>query len=340
MTIEFIHAYLVNPGRGLQDLPDIPHSRLSHEGKLFDLLNGIFTAEPDQKDIEVLFNPNQNGEQRNVCRQLILNHLADCSVETGLPIAQKLQTVTDNRSGMGLLFLINGTRGLSRKFIISRFAADSAILAELAENGLNVEFLDRVFVKKATAYKALSLAHENPNAGYWCGSATDRQISGLDSDISNYWISDFLEASFLTTPAAGTKRLANTLNKVVRSNPNLGVKTEIASAITLANGAFGNRQTNINEFCNHFGFSDALRQSIASQFKDPGMLTERFNFDAEEFTQRMPYRSIELDSGAILTAPTSEFDTVFTKTDDDNDINVVTYSTTGRVVNHRVMAKV
>jgi hypothetical protein len=72
----------------------------------------------------------------------------------GRRIAARLQNVTTHRSGLGLLFLITGTEGLESKIIISRFPADEGILAEANREALTVEFLERIFVKNARAYKA------------------------------------------------------------------------------------------------------------------------------------------------------------------------------------------
>jgi hypothetical protein len=103
--------------------------------------------------------------------------------------------VTDGRSGMGLLFLISGTEGRARKIVISRFPTDSAILVEENPRTLDVAFLERVFMKNKTSYKAVAYQDTSLRAGFWTGRAIDKQLSPA-GELSNYWIADFLASSF------------------------------------------------------------------------------------------------------------------------------------------------
>jgi hypothetical protein len=99
------------------------------------------------------FKHNNDGSQQNICRDLIINYIKRQTVENGRLIAERLQSVTTKRSGLGLLFLTTGYDGENYKFLISRFRADNGILAEEDEKSLNVEFIEKVFMKKVTAYK-------------------------------------------------------------------------------------------------------------------------------------------------------------------------------------------
>jgi hypothetical protein len=337
VPIATIHAYLVHPGRGVEELLPVGGSLLPHEGKLFNLLSDIFHAADDARDVDILFNPQADGTQFNVCRNLIVQHAMNPSVQAGAAIAEKLRDCTDNRSGMGLLFLLTGTYGLDHQFVLSRFPAESAILAEFREENLTVEFLDRVFVKRATAFKSIRLKDQSPRDGYWSGKATDRQLGSQIGHISNYWMSDFLNAEILTTPAAGTRRLAIALQSVVAKHPNLGVQAEIAAAVGLAGGALQGRLTSIDGFCDHFGFGVPVRQAIAAQVSSADLRQQQFQFDAGEFTNRLPYRSLTLDNGAILTALAREFNDVFDVTERDD--GRAEYTTIGRRRNERLLVK-
>lgn len=334
MPVTSLHAFLIHPGKNNLDAPGISGNALGLEGKLFKLLDGIFSAEPDARDFAVTFNPAPDGTQQNECRDLLIAYYSDPSVQTGLKIAERLQNVTDNRSGMGLLFLIGGTRGLKHRLVVSRFPADQAILAEVDENGLDVEFLEQVFIRRMSAYKALLVEHQNPSAGFWNGVATDRQAGGSAENISNYWITDFLNADFSETPAAGTRRLAEALKKAVKANPSLEVKSEIASAASLAKGIFSGKQVSINSFCDHFGFSKPTRETIVNQLSKPSLAGKLFVFQPNEFADKLPYRTVEMDNGAMLTAPSDEFNKVFEVREAPNQ--QVEYATRGRVTDQRM----
>ena len=337
MPVSTIHAYLVHPGRNVEELQPVGGSRVPHEGDLFRMLSDIFHAVNDERDADVLFNHQEDGTQFNACRNLILEHTATPTVESGAALAERLRGCSDNRSGMGLLFLMTGTNGLDTQFVMSRFPAESAILAELRDQGLTVEFLKRVFVKRATAYKAIRLRDQNPRDNFWSGKVTDRQLGGQIGHISNYWMSDFLNAEILTTPAAGTRRLAVALHNVVTKHPNLDVQAEIAAAAGLAGGALQGQITSIDDFCDHFGFGVPARQAIAAQISSAELRQQQFHFDAGEFSNRLPYRSVTLDNGAILTALARDFNAVFAVTEREDGTSE--FSTVGRKRSERLLVK-
>jgi len=335
MPVEHIHAYLIHPGRNEQNPEPVRGKKLPHSGKLFTLLDNIYGSEPDVRDFDVTFNPMPDGTQQNLCRDILISYQNNPSTQTGAAIAERLQSFTDKRSGIGLLFLIVGRHGLRRRLVLSRFPTDQAILAELNETGLAVEFLEQVFIKRMSAYKALLLDDPNPSpSGFWNGKATDRQAGGSAENISDYWIGGFLNADFAETPAQGTRRLVAALKHAIKKNPNLAIKSEIASATTVAQNVFKGQKTSIRSFCDHFGFSEATKQTIQNQLSKPSLFDKVFKFDDSEFEQNAPYRTVEMDNGAILTAPSGEFEKVFKeKKISDEEIE---YSTSGRVRDQRI----
>lgn len=337
MAIEAVHAFLVHPGKGVTGATPVSGKELDQTGKLFDQLQSVFDAGPDKRDFEVTFKVAAGGPQQNDCRDAMLAYANNPTLPNGQAIAERLQSVTDKRSAIGLLFLINGNHGLKRRLVVSRLPTDQAILAEIGGSGLELEFLEQVFIRRLAAYKALLLEDQNPNTGFWSGLVTDRQAGGTAENISHYWMADFLTADFSDTPAAGTRRLAEALKKAIKSNPNLDVKSEIASAVTLAKTAFSGKQTSVEDFCKHFGFSVSTQQSVIAQLPKPSLATKAFKFDAKVFKERLPYRTVEIENGAILTAPSGDFDNVFRMTQKPGDI--VEFTTRGRVADERMARK-
>jgi hypothetical protein len=260
-----------------------------------------------------------------------LTYLGGPTLARGRAIASRLQELSDKRTGLGLLFLIAGKEGRDHKLVISRFPTDSAILAEENNQNLTVEFLERVFMKSATSYKAAAYQDASLAAGFWLGKAIDRQINSRTVEISNYWISEFLASDFSLTPAAGTRRLANALRSAARASDDVSVKSEIAAAVTLATGLRGKRLS-ITDFEEQFGLSPAAREAINSQLRNPDLANERFQFDITEFRTHVAYRSVELDNGGILTAQSADFDDVFQREPVGAVEGEVRFSTVGRVV--------
>lgn len=338
LSILKAYAYLVRPGKGVDAPPSISSKDITiGSDSLSDMLTDVFNGQASSHDFEITFNAASDGAQVNPCRDLLVAFQNNATNANGLPIAQRLQKVTDNRSGIGLLFVLTGTSGLKHRLVVSRFPTDKAVLAEIGEGGLAVEFLEQVFIKRLSSYKALMLEHATPANGFWKGIATDRQAGRSGEHISEYWLKEFLEADFSETPAAGTRRLAKALKDAVKVNPNLDVKAEIAHASTLAPAAFLGQNITIEQFCNHFGFSQSARETIRSQLAKPSLYGKMFQFDAAEFKTTAPYRTIEMSNGAILTAPNDEFETVFSENIvSDNEVE---YTTRGKISDQRLTAR-
>jgi hypothetical protein len=334
VAIEHIHSYLVHPGKRSGGKSQISGADVALGGKVFELLNGIYLKSDLECNIEISFNQSRSGAQQNPCRDLLLSYVGKPTLDGGRAIAERLQDATDHRSGLGLLFLISGQEDPQHKIVISRFPADSAILAEEDQRALSVAFLEQVFMKSASGYKAAAYQDSSVSAGFWLGRAVDKQINNRAVQLSNYWIHDFLDSDFRTTAAAGTKRLAISLRDAAKRANHVSVKTEIA-AVTLA-GSLQGRTLSIRDFENQFGLSAPARQSIAKEIKAPSLLDERFQFDRDEFRKHVAYRSVELNTGGILTAESSNFDRVFRREALDDTEQRVRFSTEGRVVSEKL----
>lgn len=337
MPITKAFAYLIVPGRGLENAPAISSNEIiSGQGKLSSMLDGIFNDEASAHNFDITFNPAPDGTQVNECRSLTLAFHANPTAASGLAIAQRLQKVTDNRSGTGLLFLLNGKSGPKQRLVMSRFPTDQAIRAETASGSLAVEFLEQVFIKRLSSYKAALLEHPDPANGFWTGVATDRQAGQSGEHISEYWLRDFLNADFSETPAQGTRRLATALKDALKANPSQSVKSEIAHASSLASAVFENKSLTIKAFCDHFGLSAAAQDTIKSALPKPSLFGKTFKFDLNQFKISAPFRTVEMNTGAILTAPNDEFEKIFEETKAGD---VVEYTTRGKVSDQRLARK-
>ncbi len=337
MPIANAFAYLIRPGKGLEKPPQISSNEIPPlAGKLNQMLEGIFSGDSGPHDFEISFTPAPDGTQHNECRSLLVDFQNGPLLQTGLPIARRLQSATDNRSGIGLLFLLSGNHGLKKRVVASRFPTDQAVLADASSGGLAVAFLEQVFIKRLSSYKALRIEHENPGSGFWKGIATDRQAGQSGEHISEYWLKDFLNADFAETPAQGTRRLAQALKDAVKKNPSLAVKTEIAHASSLAPAVFGGKSLTIGDFCNHFGLSTAAKETIQKSLPKAILFGKMFKFDQSEFKTIAPYRTVELNTGAILTAPSQNFEEVFHA----HRIGIeVEYTTRGKIRDQRLTKK-
>ncbi|MGY4232930.1 hypothetical protein ACVIIW_001877 [Bradyrhizobium sp. USDA 4449] len=334
MGIERIHTYLVHPHKGSKDKPNIGGTTVSLSGKLFRLLDNIFSNSDAELNIQIAFNQSADGKQQNACRDLLIAYVQKPTLPNGRRLAERLASVSDQRTGLGLLFLIVGKEGRNHKIVISRFPTDTAILAEEKRASLTVEFLERVFMKSANSYKAVAYVDSSSGSGsFWLGRAVDKQINSPLTEVSNYWIVDFLDSGFQVTGAAGTRRLAAAIREAAKKVDDIDIKTEIVAAATLARGLRG-RRTSIAEFLSQFHLSPAATDAILSELKGDSVATEQFQFDAEEFRTQVGFRSVELNNGGMLTAEANEFDNVFRK--EETGRGNVRFSTEGRIVNDKL----
>lgn len=334
MSIEHLHTYLVYPNKGIDPPRAIGGTSVPLEGEVFNLLQDVYVKSERECSIDIAFDRADDGAAHNDCRTLLLAYARDPSVETGLPLATRLGSCSTRRSALGLLFLATGMVGQQRKIIIARFAAHSGILADENPEALSVQFVERVFLKSVGSYKAVLYQDSINDQAYWTGKAVDKQINSSETEVSRYWITEFLGSDFRTTSATGTRVLAVAMRNAARSTDNLEIKKEITAAATLGAG-LNDQVMTAGDFLGRFGLTQQARDVIVGQMRHPGLLNEQFRFSAEEFNRQLPYKSVELNSGAILTAVATEFDNVFDHGEPDVNGNV-TYSATGRVVSTKL----
>lgn len=334
VPITHMHTYLVPPGKGIEEPDAIGGSTLPLNGQMFKLLRDVYDRADAECDVAISFNHRPDGRQQNDCRDLVIAYARAPHLARGRHIAERLAACTDKRSRMGLLFLVVGTEGLDHKVIISRFPADSGILAEQDGGNLNVEFLERIFMKSAKSYKAVLYRHRSFDTGFWRGHAIDKQMNDADVNVSGYWISDFLDSDFFTTSATGTRRLAVACRNATRKAETTALKSEIVAAVTLAGGHDGQRLT-AQEFVQRLRLSPGAATAILSEINE-NLRNERFQFSAAEFGRHVTYRSVELDNGGIMTAATDEFDQVFASQPIGDDDGTRRFTTQGRIVSEKL----
>ena len=313
------------------------------EGQLFFMLQELCDRAPNECKIEIMFRPNEDGATNNDSRACLEEYARDASLDNGRLIAERLQSVTTNRSGLGLLFLAKGEMPSgSHGLIISRFPAEQGVVAQEHADRLAVEFIERVFMKNAKAYKSAIFETTALSAGFEEGRAVDRQLSG-PREVSQYWIGDFLASELRTTGPFGSRRLADALRTAVNATKNHPLKQELVSVAQLLRNQHG-RVRSARTFLRRLEVSEEGMAAVERAFARPALMDESFRFDADEFGQHISYRMVELNTGAMLMAEDARFDEVFQSEPAvaENTVrygNVVRYSTEGEVVDQRYRKK-
>jgi hypothetical protein len=201
------------------------------------MLADIYAKSDEECNIPIRFLMAEDGTQENEVRTELIQLISQPTLGRPNALGARLRDATNLKSGMGLLFVVIGG-SKDHKVMISRFPADQGILAEAHEATLDVEFVERIFMKNQATYKAAVYEGKSLKADFWDGLVVDKQADIGHS--ASYWIRDFLRSDFKTTPLAGSMRLAIALREAAKVAPSLEAKQQIISAMTLVQG-FANR---------------------------------------------------------------------------------------------------
>ena len=332
--INSIRSFLVKPGKGDETQKPIGVD-VSLEGRVYDLLAGIFHSTDKDCNIDIRFR-SITGNQDNDVRNLLISYIEEANAEKSMDIARdvahSLQNVTTNLSGQGLLFLISGTVGEERKFVISRFPADNGIVAEEGSSKLEISFIEQVFMKNMRAYKAVAYNNLTSTSNVWKGRAVDKQITDLKNPTSRYWIEGFLSSEFSITATLGSERFADALRKVMNGGYSDDVKSETAAAAGLLKNHSG-QATTVSKLLDDLKLSDDTKQAIYDNFPNKKTVRETFEFNIDAFSNVYKYKAVILDNGVMITAEANDFDKKVKSTQNGDQTK---FQTTGRVVREQI----
>ncbi len=333
-------SYLVHPGKNLDNPPEVLGTMIPLQGSMFDLLSDVFIRSDRECDMPIRFTKELDGTQNNEVRNRVIGFMQTPSLNIGKHLANRLRDYTTNRSGLGLLFLIFGRddKKAEYKLVLSRFPADRGILAEADEAGLKLEFLERIFMKSATAYKAALYKGSSFVSGFWSGHAIDKQINAPNYQIATYWIRDFLASDHKTTSAAGTKRFAIALREASKHARSVEVQHELIGLRMLAGGKAG-KSISIQSLMDDFGLSEQAHLAIINELAYEDLVSDQFVLDADEFNRHAAFTSVELHTGGMLLAPADEFNRVFPREAVDREENLYRFSAEGRIIDERVRGR-
>jgi hypothetical protein len=333
MDIVKIVSYLVHPGKHLENPPLCKCTEILHDGTLFELLFTLFNISDNDCQIPVRFVMVNDNVHNNEIRNYIIDFIRNPTLNNGQSIAHRMSSVTTNRSKLGLLFLILGRENNIHKLVISRFPADIGILAEeLDDESLQVEYIERIFMKNTTKYKAALYQGISFDADFNVGMVADKQLSG---EMADYWIRDFLNSDFQTTSKEGTKNFAKALREAARKADIVDIKMEIVGVCLLAQN-FDGRSFSVNQLIDSCNLSEDARQYIVRALPNEGISDDVFVFDHGEFLKHASYSSTEFDNGSIVLAPSNKFEECFEIETLDKEKHEYRYSTEGRIVDNKI----
>lgn len=331
MPILHAHSFLVHPGKNDEVQLEIGGVQIRPGNRVFAMLAKLYERAHLECNIEILFR-SHNGVQENECRDLMVAYANDPNMENGRRVAARLQCVTTHRSGLGLFFLAAGD-DQGKLLMVSRFPAGEGVVAEERERQrLQVQFIERIFMKSARAYKSAVYSGPAGDGSFWYGHAVDKQMNDA-LELPNYWIGDFLDSELATTGPAATRRFAIALREAIKTTENPDVRDELIASARLARNYNGNAVT-AQGLSGNLGLSPEATNAIRNKMPRPELFEQTFRFDRREFDEHLLYRSVQLSNGAVLSAENARFDEVFARTPAVG--NEAMFTTTGSVVTDRL----
>jgi hypothetical protein len=309
MPITEVFAFLVHPQKGEEQVSVSSGVTVPLSGDLFSHLSEVYKKSLNECEIEVVLTPSGDGTvQHSHVRDVLLEFAGSGSLDSATTFATRLAGCTTRRSGLGLLFVIRATENSKTTILLSRFPTETAILVDDGEGGLNVKFLDKVFVKTYYTYKAALFTGVVAKGEFWEGSVLDKQINLGRDEASQYWVKGFLEAEFKVTSHHGTTRLARALVDA-SAGASFDAKRELHHLAAIAENLEG-KSTSISKFIEKFSVGDEVADRIRANVKTSA-LDEVFVFSRPAYNSVIAYRTVETAEGAILTALSADFETIF-----------------------------
>lgn len=334
MKIQNIICYLIHPQKHEATKTQIVETKLVSSSKVYSKIEQIFNDAENECVSEIVFKPDAEGKQNNEFKELLKTYSNAQNSTNGIAIATALQNVTNKQSGLGLLFIAYGVDGVKKKIVLSRFAAEEAISAKESSNKLSLEFVEKVFRKNSHAYKSALFKGHGDLKGMTGGFAVDKQASGDRDGLARYWTNDFLQCAPKTTPSEGTIRLAKKLQEALKSTSDIAIKAEITAATTLLKNCNGQLLSG-KEFCKKFNLSVSTQTVIKESYKHPKLFVEEFSFDSDEFHRLTSFKTIELNTGVLVTADSYKFqENVKIQKSNDGTVEI---STSGIIIDEKLM---
>lgn len=334
MNLKNITCYLVHPMKHEKTKITPIETKLKSTSKVYKKIESIFSDAEQECLSEIIFKPDADGRQKNTFKEKLKDYSEKQNSANGRAIANALQDVTNKQSGLGLFFIAYGEDGTKKKIVLSRFVAEEGISAKANSNKLSLEFVEKFFMKKSTSYKSALFKGVGDLKGMIGGAAVDKQASSDKDGLARYWTNDFLQCMPKTTPAEGTIRLAKKLQETLKGTSDISIKEEITSAITLIKNCNGQLMSAKN-FCSQFKVSEVTKKAIKDAFKHDQLFDEEFLFDSNEFHNLISFKSIELNTGVLITADSYGFDEKVSVREAEN--GVVNITTSGKIVDEKLM---
>jgi hypothetical protein len=251
---------------------------------------------------------NMTDDRRHPVREAILK-LAFGQTRTPLPamaeLATRLAQSTDRRTQPSLFIAIVDERGDARRVSMYVFPEESTYALRHSGEETAEAFLEHVnsFVVESRLRKVARFEGKKIKSHFLGGSVVDLQIGSSPRAVADYWVTDFLEASFAINDAKGTSLVAEGLKAVFRKANGEGRQAVMEAAMALM--ASGRRTWSLERIAKEY-LPPELASTFYSVASNADVLTGNFTLSKELLRERINYRVFQLETGVWVSSPFSE----------------------------------
>lgn len=254
----------------------------------------------------VVFNMNDNRE--HPVREALLK-LAFGQTRTPLPamleLSTRLSRSADRRTQPSLFVATVEERKEARRVSMYVFPEESTYALRHSSQEPAEAFLEHVnsFVLESRLRKVARFEGKNIKTHFINGDVVDLQIGSSPRAVADYWVAQFLDASFAINDIKGTTLVASGLKVAFNKADSEGKQRVMEATIALL--ASGRRAWSLQRIADEFIPPD-LSAAFCGIAPNAETLVGKFILSKELLRERINYRVFQLENGVWVSSPFSE----------------------------------
>lgn len=219
-------------------------------------------------------------------------------------LAARLSTAMDLRSAPCLCILAVEEEEGERRVTIWTFPRDNAFQFRAGTGRATVRVLTDVFSQASNLRKAALFEGKNLRSEFINGRVLDFQAGHARTEVADFWIVGFLDASLGISSESGSRMLANCLRKTWETTTAPNERDQLFAAATAIRQS-PQRRWAISQVADQY-FSGELKARFVRSVPNDDALNSSFDFDRETFDRSAHFRVFRLDSDVYVSAPFDE----------------------------------
>ena len=307
--IDFVAALMVRPGKNatagaLQR--KVKGSSVDLSAGLLSFLEPVFArGQAFQNDIQ--FVPT-NGRQNEV-RDSLLTLCLDTSKreEAAKGLAKRLSAAMDGRMKPVLLLVAVGQINGTYQILLLTLHETKTIFPKEQAGGKFELSISESFSEEASFFKATMFEGHPSGGGFWQGKVVDKQVRQRITDVSKYWLDEFLTARHIPTDARATKEIILAYEKTLKEEKSPAARSNITAGLASLKSQIGKRIKVADSISKYLPAAEA-RKVEANLKLAPDELRRDFTLDGDTFDEEISFKTLAIDNEFLLTGPFHKFD--------------------------------